>query len=450
MIIGIPSAFAVNNLIANMGAGNIGFFGAAGSADKEVNEPTYYASMQADLEKANAPVGQTLSFDGGTITLDTLAVDDNFLNAFFTIRYDEPINTEEIWEGLMPEWLDLFILAPTFACTVDGESILGYANYSGGSDYENDAYYIDERTIGVMMHKVIVKELPDVFDLSIAPFGGYIPVAAADSTNFDSVYVDGSFEVTVDKSAPAALTRSIEPGTYRFESAQGVREVTIDQLSLSPFGAVATIRAQDFDDIGSLMIVDDRGNTASLQFRAGTLNWTEENQAPYYGDQSYVFELVGLDPQAQSVTITPVIIDEDAEGERRFVDLSQVGTQVALSDLGGLTVVSHEIERGTVTIKLRPYGYIGSTSVVGGGPGGGTEFVLQDDEDDLSLAEFSDGSRHSGIKTSWYDRGDNLIVLTTDYYAATDEELTQVTTYGYYYQNYLSADESAALTLPLS
>jgi hypothetical protein len=450
IIAGVPSAFALNGWIATMGEGNIGFFDGTGAADKDVNKPTYYMSMQAYLEQANAPVGQTLSFDGGTITLDTLAVDDNFLNAFFTIRYDEPINTEEFYDGLNePEWFDLFVLAPAFACTVDGENILAYPQSSGGSDHENDAYFIDERTVGVMMHKVIVKELPDVFDLNIALFGGWITVAAVDSTHFDSRLVDGSFYVTVDKSAPSALTRSITPGTYRVAGAQGVREATIERLSLSPFGAVAIVRAQDFDDIGSLMIVDDRGNTASLQFRGGTLRWSTENSAPYYSDQSYVFELVWLDPQTRSVTVTPVIIDKTTRGgERRLVDLSQVGTQIALSELGGLTVVSYEIEQGTVTVKFKPYGYLGGTSAVGGGPGGGTEFVLQDDGD-LSLAELSDGSRHSGIKTSWYDRGDGFIVLTTDYYAATDEELAQATIYEYHYQDYLSADESAALTLPL-
>jgi hypothetical protein len=144
-----------------------------------------------------------------------------------------------------------------------------------------------------------------------------------------------------------------------------------------------------------------------------------------------------------------VVIDKDAQSDdRRLVDLSQVGTQIALSNLGGLTVVSHEIEQGTVTIKLKPYGYLGGTSAVGGKPGGGTEFVLQD-EGSLSLGETTDGTQHSGIKTSWYDRSEGLIVLTTDYYAATDDELTQATTYAYYYQGYLSADESAALTLPL-
>jgi hypothetical protein len=460
IIIGISSAFAANDLMATMGEGGIGFFGTAGSADKDVNTPTYYVSMQADLEKANAPVGQTLTFDGGTITLDTLAIDDNFLNAFFTIRYDEPISTEGINDGLdAPEWSDLHTLTYVLGYTIlsaDGEDVYAYPDYAGSTDAVYDPYYIDERTIGVMTHQVIAKDLPDVFDLSITVLGNDLPVAVADSANFESRHMDGSFEVTVDKSASSALTRSITPGTYRFEGAEGIREVTIERLSLTPFGAVAIIRAQDFDDIGSLMIVDDRGNTANFQFRGGTLRWTIDNMAPYYGDQCYVFELVGLDPQAQSVTITPVIYDTtlDLENyeEYRFVDLSQAGTQIALSKLGGVTLVSREIEQGTVTVKLKPYGFLGSTSVIGGGPGGGNYFDLQGAES-LMRNEGPDDRRYSGIVTSWYDRGNDLIVFTQDFYGVNDEQLEQLeqlTTYRYVYFSGIYADESATLTLPLN
>ncbi|MDR1185374.1 MAG: DUF4179 domain-containing protein [Coriobacteriales bacterium] len=451
MIIGISSAFAANNLIATMGESGIGFFGTAGFADKDLNKPTYYVSMQADLEKANAPVGQAISFEGGTITLDTLAVDNNFLNAFYTIRYDEPISTEGINEGLgAPEWFGLHTLTSILGSTlltVDGEDVHAYPNYAGAHDVEYDPYYIDGHTIGIMTHQVIAKDLPDVFDLNISLPGNAIPVAVAGSTHFDSRPVYGSFEVTVDKGAPAALTRSIAPGTYRFEGARGIHEVTIERLSLTPFGVVAIVRAQDFDDIGSLMIVDDRGNAAAFQFRGGTFGWSAGNQAPYYGDQSYIFELVGLDPQTQSITITPVIYETTLENfdERRLVDLSQAGTQIALSELGGVTLVSREVEQGTVTVKLRPYGFLGSTSVVGGGPGGGNCFVLEDTEDLMLNGD-------SGIVTSWYDRGDNLIVFTQDFSDIDDgqlEQLKQLTTYGYTYFNGISADEGAALTLPL-
>jgi hypothetical protein len=278
---------------------------------------------------------------------------------------------------------------------------------------------------------------------------GDIAVSLADSTNRRGTSIDGSFEVTVDKSASSALSRSVEPGTYYLEGMQGNRELTIEQLRFTPFGVVAIIQAQSLDSIylSSFMFVDDRGNTAIPRFlgRLPGLKLTD----PLYKEtpQKHAFELVGLDPQAQSVSIIPFNDNVFDTGERRLVDLSRVGTQIALSDLGGVTVVSHEIERGTVTIKFKPYGYL-SGIAVSGYPGLGG-FYLQDTES-LTLAEFPGGSRHSALVTSWYDRVNNLIVFIQNYYAATDEELAQTTTYEYTYNGSLSVDESATLTLPLS
>ncbi|MDR1015106.1 MAG: hypothetical protein LBL86_09055 [Coriobacteriales bacterium] len=446
LAVGIPSAYAVGNLIANMGEGGIGFFEVAAPAEKDVNKPTYYAAMQADLEKANAPVGQTLAFDGGTVTLDTLAVDDNFLNAFLTIRYDRPIDGAALGsEDNMPEWIGLQVLAPELACSVDGKEITAHTNTSGGAgggDFERDPYYIDERTVGVMVHKVLATELPDVFDLEIRLFGDTVVVA--DSPAIRHANVDGGFAVTVDKGAPSALTRTVEPGTYRFEAADGPRELAIDRISFSPFGVVASIQTASLDGTGGIdafMIADDKGNTAIPQLRGGTIRAIDAPDADV--PESYLFELVGLDPQAQSVTVTPIIDARRGTDppERRSYDLSQVGTQVPDSALGGLTVVSHEVAQGTVTIKLKPYGYLSGSSLTNGTG----EFVLEDAESLTFTAE-----KRLGIVTSWYDRGENLIVLSTHYYAATNEELAQATTYSYcYYTDGLTADEANALTLPI-
>jgi hypothetical protein len=446
LALGIPSAYAVGSLIASMGEGGIGFFEAAGPADKDVNRPTYYAAMQADLEKANAPVGQTLAFDGGTVTLDTLAVDDNFVNAFLTIRYDKPVDEAALGaKDKRPEWDGLQVLAPELAFSVDGREVTAHTNTSSGGDFERDPYYIDERTVGVMVRKALATELPDVFDLDIGFFGDALVVADSPTTRHADV--EGHFAVTVDKSAPSALTRTVEPGTYRFEAADGPRELVIDRISLSPFGVVASIRTASLDGLGGIdafMISDDKGNTAIPQLRGGTIRAADDPE----GDlpESYLFELVGLDPQAQSVTVTPIIDarrgtdPRDIPHERRLADLSQVGTQIAMSELGGLTVVSHEVAQGTVTIKLKPYGYLPETSLVGGA----NEFVLEDTDKLTHNAQ-----KRLGLETSWYDRGESLIVLDTHYYAATDEELAQATTYSYYYTDSLTADKGNALTLPI-
>jgi hypothetical protein len=294
---------------------------------------------------------------------------------------------------------------------------------------------------------VIGRDLPDVFDLTISlPWGGP-PIARAGAEHLDSdTRVEGSFAVTVDKSAPAALTRSVEPGVYRFETAEGSRELAIERLSFSPFGAVLSVKANDLSDIDAFAITDDKGNTANYLWRGGIIDRLHDpsyvyNKAPL----NYTFELTGLDPQTQSVTITPVIGMEEVwkEDGRVTVDLSRLGAEIAYSDLGGLTLVGREVKDGVITSTFKPHGYLGyySFSLVGGFG----ELVVQDTED-LPLTE----NNRIAIETSWYDRANNLVVLYERYYAATDEHIAPKTTYSYYRSNSLALDEDATLTLPLS
>jgi hypothetical protein len=160
---------------------------------------------------------------------------------------------------------------------------------------------------------------------------------------------------------------------------------------------------------------------------------------------SYTFELLGLDPQAQSVTITPVIGMEQVwtDEQRVTVDLSQPGAEVAYSDLGGLTLVGREVRDGNVTTTFKPHGYLGfSTLSLVGGFGG---LVAQDIEG-LPLA----GGSRVAIASSWYDHANNLVVLYERYYAAADGQIAPKTTYSYHRSDNLALDETTTLTLPLS
>jgi hypothetical protein len=158
--------------------------------------------------------------------------------------------------------------------------------------------------------------------------------------------------------------------------------------------------------------------------------------------QLYVCELVGLDPQAQSVTITPIrgLHGGTSSSDRVIVDLAQPGAEVTYSDLGGLTLVSREVQGSDVTTVFKPHGYIGGPSLVDGMGG----LVLE--TDGLPLNE----NNSLGSVTSWYDRANNLVVLYEHFYAATEEDLAQATTYSYACYNSLTLDENATLTLPLS
>jgi hypothetical protein len=467
LVIGVPSAYAIGGLLAKMGAGEISFFGeSSGAAGQtgdlsDANTPTYYVAMQDVLETSNAPVNQTLSFDGGSITLDAIAVDDNFINSFFTIRYDAAIDARSIngfdSDKRVPGWADLQVLVPWLEFTVDGAPVVATPTVSYGGGFESDPYYVDEHSIAVMVHAPLSVELPDVFDLSVSLPAG---IAIADGgETVRSTTVEGAFAFTVDKSALSAADRAATPGSYSVTTPEGTLEMVLDKLSVSPFGAVAMLDGSSQLDLSAFTISDEEGNTAVWYLRSGlgvvsgdTLANETAALAPGLSPgeaPDTVYELLGLNPQTASVTLTPVhgfplASEVPAEGtfEWRVVDFNtlQAGDRIATSDVGGFVFDERTIEDGTVRMRLTPYGYVGD--VLG--------FELSADYDDAQLAEILTSDRRIGIQTSYFDLPTGQLVLNTSYYAADDATLEQMHVYHYVYQNGLSLNEEAAFTLPLS
>ncbi|MDR0350139.1 MAG: hypothetical protein LBH64_01135 [Coriobacteriales bacterium] len=437
----VPSAFAISGIIAEMGEGPIGFFKSAGATPDATARPNYYAAMQADIEKANAPVGQTLSFEGGSISLDTLAVDDSFINSFFTIRYDEPINRQLMREAFHnADWATLQTLAPLPVGSVDGQEVTAQSNWSWGGDFIADPYFIDERSVGVMVHQALVTDLPDLFDLNIdLPYGIYYPNAANPDAGagISHSYLNEGFSVTVDKSA-TAHSRFIEPGNYSFTTTDGIGTLRIDKLTVGPLGAVATVLAQG---IGTgnydfpFLVTDDANNTANFQMRGERV----DAAGSFLGEDNVIgahtVELVGLSPQAQSLTFTPILAKEVERFhtfERVSFDPSQTGARIATSAVGGIELVSHEIQDTRVITKVRPYGYVGPSTA---------ELFIVNNQAATSKAEV-------GVWSSYFDRSDGLIVTTLDFADAPTLRSAELL-YEVIYQDQLSLDSAAAISLPL-
>jgi len=450
MVVGVPSAYAVSSLVADMREQGIGFFASSESDVSDVNKPLYYKGLQPSVEEYNATVNQSVSFEGGTLTFDTLAVDDNFVNAFFTISYDEPINKEALVSKAIPDWTTLQWLTPHFEFLADGEPFIASLNVSSGKDFENDAYYVDDRTIAVLAHKVIDSPTPDQFELTVS--ASYGERAASSGTTYgESGAAEGdfTFTISVDKSASAFRTRSVDAGEYLFSAADGSRTLLLDKLSFSPFGVVATIASPEENDessspLADYAVTDDKSNTAVIQWRGSSTPGVESETlldngfTVYHMDySSYTYELLGLDPDAQSVTITPIVNDASLEKDELYsANLSIVGTQVPISPIGGYTVADYSVEGRRIAVRLQPYGYVAGNNLV--------EFM----PDDLPYITLSD-DRQSSVTTSYYDRENNQLVVIWDYYAATSGELEQITKFDYSYSEGLSLDEASAITLPL-
>ncbi|MDR3308042.1 MAG: DUF4179 domain-containing protein [Coriobacteriales bacterium] len=461
LAVALPSAAyaTVLGIGAFMSAQDITYFSPPQPTLGEGNASLYFQGSQASLEQFNAPVGQTQAFDGGTITLDAVAVDDSFVNAFFTLAFDQPIDTTGLHTGSnapVPTWWGLFILAPRFHLLANGQPFTANTTPVSTVDSQDcDPYLVDEHTLAVMVHQVIVTPQPNQFELTI-DVDDLKVFAGGTEPLYPSLQSGLVFKVLVNKGAPAALTRAIEPGIYTFTGGQEQRTLDLQRIAFTPFGATVTVAEQMAGDVPAqpqgleaYLVADDRGNTAQVLWVGGLDGRSELIGAEMDGKESklsvaryssYTYELLGLDPTTQSVTLTPIVSNDGAAGQNglRTANLTQVGAQVAVTPLGGYTVETYLVEDSRITVTLKPYGHLLAYQ--------GKTLFMPDDLTSVKLAE----NNQDVLTHSYFDRATGTLTTTWDYYATTEEELRTITAFAYLYDATFSLDHEAALTLPLN
>lgn len=441
------SAFAASRLI-QMQPGEPGFFGPG------ENLPVY-DSLQAGVSSLNAPVGETVTLENGTrITLDTVSCDRSIVNLFFTLEKDGGFDLDEqsIYEGSQEnEWTRLQWIAPSFSYRIESN---GEQLGSGGVN-QLDAYREGD-AVKVMQRIVPEKALPDQVDIVLEGF-----YAERYSTGEPERY---TLDVGLDL---ATVSQPRELGTQDvvFPTSEGEKTIGIERFTASELGTVMVARNDKIETIEedgrpvyseadgsilpySLKITDDKGNVL-VPVSAG-------DGMGIHPNEDYVVEYARLAPDAKSVTFTPMGVKDgvgDATESRkefkaageRMVDVSQIGAKLDTSEYGGYELTGWDVAEGTVSISLKPYGWVASAA----------RFELISDEDPTLLyEEFTDretgevhGGYHSGIRYTKQDYLTGDIVQMVSYYAATDEELRDLTQYRYFTAFGAYFEEAAAQTL---
>lgn len=444
------TAFAVGPQLIRMLRGKVAFFEEApaqSQVDNALDAPRgSYEGAQQEIEAYNAPVGQSVTSNGVTVTLDNIAMDGATMDVFFTITGQDAIAAVLDSDSYLPDWGKLFGVGPDFwRATVNGQEILDRIN--------GDYYRQDDGTLKLWQHFVLT-EMPQGDTLTIA-------MQANRALNVEG---DWSFSVTLDGSSVRSGTRQAAPGVYEMGQktfpnsavAQGLvtadqvqdRPLRLTNLAFGPLGgsistssnyqevetAQGTVCYTDGMGADEFYITDDTGKELYL------------TRDPSYGANSQ-YSLTLPDPAATSVTLTPVLTEEGA-GEEKQVTAEELkqGVQLATSELGGYTVQNYRLEGSTITMELVPYGWPGRIE------------LIPEDEGLISMAtsqavDADTGETftayHSALRSETSDPTTGVITLRMDYYAATEEELATVTTYHYHCNSGYRLDTDHALTLPL-
>lgn len=445
------AVYAASTIYYNMTKQEIDYFSPGTSVQTPVNSSIYYEEIAGDIQQYNATVGEEIRLSRETLTLDSISVDDNFMNLFFTIVYDAPIDLDENGDVYSPAYSKLQNYIPSVFTLVNG----AFLNSGHFDSREYDPYMADEKTIKLMVRSIIPDTLPDVFELGV--------YAADYQQEFDfhnPARAEEKIQLTVDMRATKPQTKFVEPAVYAFSTKEGKKYLDLTKLSVSPFGAVMTTRSHFIDAEGNAVdqkkinemcieidgrpevyeeatylsmrdfyITDDKGNVVNLSSYSSTGGYLD-----YYS-----MELIGIASDAQSITLTPYHVnweEQDTASEPLEISIQDVNTKIPISNLGGYTLESYSIVGSRVSVVLKPYG---KTDYLTGG-------LYFADNDAIPLAE----NNRSGLINERIDRKTGTITYSVDYYAATQADLEQADILLRVHYDYdCVLDEAAAITLPL-
>jgi hypothetical protein len=122
--------------------------------------------------------------------------------------------------------------------------------------------------------------------------------------------------------------------------------------------------------------------------------------------------------------------------ERNLYSLSDIGVNMPTSPNGGLILKNVEVEGSRLTITAETYGDCKGTE------------MIEHDEGIITLT----AQNRAGLRTSNYDANTRIFTQVTDYYAATEDEIRNITTISVSYDEFIGfdVDDTATQTFELT
>ena len=431
-------AFAAAPLVGELVRGKIGFFTDA-KAQSQVQNPMDaprgdYTGQQADLESHNMAVGQTVTLNGVSYTLDTVSMDSASLDCFFTISGENVVENFLDSSLPQPEWYQLDINAPRLLAQINGGEAI--------ARMQSDLYRKNDDSFQYWAH----------FQLPAEPQGDTITLTLSDSAVL--IGEDGlRYTVQLNGEQVRAGARHVEPAALDFGLSDvmlGDNPITLDSLYFGtgsgtlvthsaasdafdaayPSGIPAeeyetrylpNINENSIDFSGAMILTDDTGKQLLPSYPCGVV------------PDSTAYTLPA--ENAQSITFTPVYHKGEYQYETRTVTTAEMqqGVKIATSDVGGYTLQNFKAQGQALTWQAVPYGFSVHNP----------EFFPQDE------AYIDTNSNSYALVSRQVDPTTGIISYRQDYYTADPAQVAKISEFRYTFSTGYAADESKAITLPL-
>ena len=438
---------AVGPQLVTMLGGKIGFFEEAPS-QSEVSDPveaprTNFVETQKKLEAYNAAIGETVTDNGVSITLDNISMDVTSMDIFLTITGQEAIDEIMSWDDYGPLWNRFFGVGPDFYyATINGETIAQY-------DVE-DWYLNDDGSLKLWRHYILT-DVPEGDEIQVvlednsalARSGNWKFTVTLDG---ESVRAGAKVAQLADFPMPEVTRKGIDGEDYTIN-----KDLHLHYLAFGPVGGVIQTTVEEkhttASDGSDVMLYE--GMDASMLYITDNTG-KELHTCKATSISGSALNLTAPAENATSITLTPVVSNENgASRETRTVSLDELkkGIKIETSAIGGYTVENFVIKDGAISYDLVPYGWSGYYSEVLRPQYDGK--ITQVEEEVTNLQDGGTATfLKSGLLSSTVDPQTGVVSVRHDFYAATDEELETITEWTYDY-NECKLDTENAVTVSL-
>lgn len=412
----------------------------SGNTPSVDNSVPFFEGVENAIDSITTDVNQSISADGVTLTLDTVTMDDNFVDAVFTAKYSDPVDLGDIFaDETASKSIQTLWFTPGFWMCIGEDPNPGKGNVIPQTDPPQGTF-IDDSTLRVTARF----QLPDVYDDNVDIYfrtatltnaEGRDVVGQMNAESDNNIFV---YQASVDKSAAKPYIKAAEPKEYTFNTVDGVKKLTLKKLIFSPLGTLISYEfpqdnysnaaLKDAMAINNLYIEDDLGNVANLYSDMGRSTQFEDYQ---------MYELLGLSPDAESITVTPIISNPGGFSENRIYSMDGIeGQRIEVNPFGGYIVKRVSIKENRIEFEVTPYGRVHLG-------GFGIDFVM-DDEDALPPENLKASTENT------YDSATGNYTYALTYYTAAESQIRDIKSFYVHYDGGIALDENAAITIPLS
>lgn len=330
-------------------------------------------SKQEEFEKYSAPVNYTSESEGISVTIDNIAVDGNFLLISSTItcnrRVEDIIKDSWVYkkflelrnENKSKDIIEKFKDSPNYEQNLENLNNLDYKQFLvnispyyyfkiDGFDYgrldktDNEEYIENEYTFITVQKYIIPAGVPDIFKLSISE--KYI-------CNIEGKW---SFDIMIDRSESKKNSISVMPGilaevTSIASGKEYKHNVTIDSLSISPFGGQITL-SEKGPEVFRDFTLRDKDNNYYMVLNDAVISSKDVRQNTF----EFIYSSESMD--INELELVPILTYGNPTKETVRFEENVESTDIKISDIGGYTVQSVMIDNNKIKITLKPYGVI--------------------------------------------------------------------------------------------